>query len=102
MRRMMGMVLAATCAAGCTNDPGFKGVPEVREARANEVTACRYISDITGTPSVYGPILGQEGLKYTRNIVLAGARDSGANTVVFEQVTPGVDVYELRARAYAC
>jgi hypothetical protein len=33
---------------------------------------------------------------------MADARDAGANTVVFDPVTPGADVYELHAVAYRC
>lgn len=102
MRRIVGAVTVSLVLAGCTTDPGFTGVPEVREASAVEVVSCRYVSDITGTPSVYGPILGPEGLKYTRNQVKDEARKSGANTVVFDLVPPGVELYELHAKVYAC
>ncbi len=102
MRIRTGGLVVATLLGACTNDPGFTGVPDVREAGPAEVTACRYITDITGTPSVYGPILGQQGMKYTRNIVLDDARSAGANTVVFDQITPGTEVYQLHAKAYAC
>jgi len=102
MRGIMALALAAVPLAACTNDPGFTGVYGVREATAGEVSACRYISDITMRPSLYGPVLGQEALKYSRNKILAEARDSGANTVVFDQATPGTDVYNLHAKAYSC
>lgn len=87
--------------AGCTNDPGFTGVPGMREADASQVAACKYVTDITGTPSVFGP-LASEGLKYSHNQVLAEARDSGADTVVFDRTVPGADVYKLHAVAYRC
>ncbi|MCV2869834.1 hypothetical protein OEW28_14455 [Defluviimonas sp. WL0002] len=74
----------------------------VREATPGEVASCRYISDISMRPSLYGPVLGQEALKYARNTIMADALDSGANTVVFEQATPGTDVYKLHAKAYSC
>lgn len=102
MHRMAGAVTIGLVVAGCTNDPGFTGVPDVREAMAAEVTQCRYVSDITGTPSVYGPILGPEGLKYTRNQVKDEARKAGANTVVFDLVPPGAELYQLHAKVYAC
>lgn len=96
-------VIAAMVAglAGCTNDPGFRGVSGVREASAAEVTACRYITDISMRPGVYG-VLAEEGLKYARNTIMADALDAGANTVVFDQVTPGADIYKLHAQAYQC
>lgn len=87
--------------AACT-DPGFRGVPGVREAEASQVGACAYVSNITGRPSVYGPLLGDQGISYARNQVLDTARSSGANTVVFEKVTPGEPVFELNATAYRC
>lgn len=102
MRKIMALALATAPIAGCTNDPGFTGVYGVREAAATEVSACRYISDISMRPSLYGPVLGQEALKYSRNTILAEAKDSGANTVVFDQATPGTDVYNLHAKAYSC
>lgn len=100
MQKIGGFLLVAGLLAGC-DDPGFKGVPDVREATAGEVGMCRYVSDISDRPGVYGPLLS-EGIKYAHNSIKAMAKDSGANTVVFEQVTPGADIYMLHARAYAC
>ena len=91
----------AALVAACTSDPGFTGVAGVREATAAEVTACTYVTDISGSPSVYGP-LATQGLKYMRNKIMADAQASGANTVVFDQATPGADVYKLHAVAYRC
>lgn len=102
MRKIAALAVLAAVTAGCTNDPGFTGVSGVREAEAGEVLACRYISDISARPALYGPVLGQEALKYSRNTILADALDSGANTVVFDQVTPGSDIYKLHAKAYRC
>lgn len=93
---MAGLVLG-----GCSNDPGFAGVTGVREANANEVAACRYITDINMRPGVYG-ILAEEGVKYARNTIMADAKDAGANTVVFDQVAPGADIYKLHAQAFSC
>lgn len=92
---------AAALLAACTGDPGFTGVAGVREATPAEVSSCTYVSDIDGTPSVYGP-LATQGLKYMRNKIMADAQASGANTVVFDQATPGADVYKLHAVAYRC
>ena len=99
-RRAAAWLVGAVLVAGC-NDPGFRGVDGVRAAEANEVTACRYVSGLKMTPSVYGP-LADEGLRYVRNKIKADAQSLGANTVVFEKVTPGLPVGEVRATAYAC
>jgi hypothetical protein len=101
MRYGAGLLVAATALAACTQDPGFTGVAGVREATPAEVAACRQITDIRGTPSVFGP-LATQGLKYMRNKIMADAQAAGANTVVFDQATPGADIYELHAVAYAC
>ena len=86
--------------AACT-DPGFTGVAGMREAEANQVAACRYVSNLRMSPGVYGP-LADEGLRYTRNKIMADARSMGANTVVFDKVTPGLPVGEVTAVAYTC
>ncbi len=87
--------------AACTSDPGFTGVSGVREAQATEVAGCRYLSNISMVPGVYGP-LATQGLKYARNKIKADAQAAGADTVVFEQVTPGADVFKVNAVAYRC
>lgn len=97
----MFLILAPLALTACT-DPGFRGVYGVREAEANEVTQCQVVTRIRGVPSVYGPVLGAQGLSYTRNQVLSDAQKAGANTVVFEKINPGETVYELRATAYRC
>lgn len=94
--------LAAVAAlAGC-NDPGFRGVSGVRTAEASEVAHCTFLETVTITPSVYGPVLGEQGLRYSRNKVLASAGADGADTVVFDRVEPGATVYEVKAQAYRC
>ena len=95
-------LLAAALLAACTQDPGFVGVPGIREAEPHEVTACSYLSNISMTPGVYGPLLAEQGLRYARNKLKEDAIAAGANTVVFEKVTPGTDVYQIRATAYRC
>lgn len=98
--RIFGLQLVASLAA-CTSDPGFIGVPGMRETDAASVAACRFVQNITGKPSVFGPLASQ-GVRYSHNQILAFARDAGADTVVFDPVSPGADVYELRAAAYRC
>lgn len=85
----------------CTPDPGFVPVSGVREITAAEAASCAYVSNISMTPGVYGPLAGQ-GLRYARNKVMSDARDAGANAILFDQVTPGADVYEVKAVAYRC
>ncbi|MBC7140677.1 MAG: hypothetical protein H5U18_00695 [Rhodobacteraceae bacterium] len=101
MRRIAAIVFLAAGPGGCTQDPGFVGVAGVREATAAEVGACAYVSDIRMTPGVYGA-LADQGVKYARNKIMADAREGGANTVVFDPVTPGGDIYKLHAVAYRC
>lgn len=94
--------LAALMLAGCTNDPGFTGVAGVREAEPGQVAGCRYVTDIRMAPGVYGPVLAEQGLRYARNKIMADAKEAGADTVVFDKVVPGTDVYELHAVAWRC
>lgn len=97
-----GMLIAVAALAACTSDPGFSGVAGMNEAEASEVTQCRYVTDLRMTPGVYGPVLAEQGLRYARNKIMADAKQSGADTVVFDKVVPGSDVYELHAIAYRC
>jgi hypothetical protein len=101
MRQFMAIVSMASMLAGCTTDPGFTGVSGVREADAAAVGQCRYVSDVSMTPGVYGQ-LATQGLKYARNKIMAEAQSAGANTVVFDKTSPGADVYQLHAVAYSC
>ncbi|MBZ4022953.1 hypothetical protein CKO11_10830 [Rhodobacter sp. TJ_12] len=94
-------LLAGFALLGC-NDPGFRGVPEVRVATAEEVAQCRAVSIITNEPGLYGPVIGKEAELYARNKMLERARTDGADTVVFDPVDPNLPVGELRARAYDC
>ncbi len=96
---LFGMV--AVTLAGC-NDPGFRGVAEVRIAQASEVGQCRLLGTITNEPGLYGPIFAREAERYARNKILEMAREDGADTVVFDPVVPGEPVYLLRASAYDC
>lgn len=95
------LTAAAAVLAGC-NDPGFTGVNGVQDALAHQVTACTYVTDISMTPGVYGPVLSDQALRYARNKVMADARDAGANTVVFDSVPPTSEVYLIHAKAYRC
>ena len=95
-------VLAALfLTAACTEDPGFRGVAGVAEISEAEAASCSPVIDIRSKPGAYGP-LAQQGLEYSRNRVLETAKEAGANAVVFEPVSPGAMVTELRATAYLC
>lgn len=95
------LVMAALSALASCSDPGFSQVGGVREIAQTEAAACAYVSDFTMTPGVYGPLAGQ-GLRYARNKVMSDARNAGANAIIFDQVAPGADVYEVHAVAYSC
>ncbi|KFI28240.1 hypothetical protein [Paenirhodobacter enshiensis] len=94
-------VSAVLILSGCS-DPGFRGVNGVKIASANEVASCRMIETIDVKPGVYGPVLGGQGLKYSRNKALDMAGKDGANTVVFSDDIAGTEVTNITARAYAC
>lgn len=93
----LGLVAAL---AGC-GVPGQPGGP-VREAGPAEVAACRYVTDITMTPGVYGPVLTERAIALGRARVKADARAAGADTVVFAPPPAGATVYLIEARAYRC
>jgi len=95
------MILAVCMCAGCASDPGLTGVSGIRDASANEVAQCTYVTDIRAKPTVYG-VFADQGIVYTRNTIRASARDAGANTVVFDPVEPGAIVDRIHAIAYRC
>ncbi|MFN0113174.1 MAG: hypothetical protein ACKVPY_00700 [Paracoccaceae bacterium] len=99
-RSGIAALLAMAGLAGC-NDPGFERVTGVREAGPGEVAACRYISNVSMRPGVYGP-LADQAMDYARNAIFADAKSMGANAVVFDPVTPGIPVDKVTAVAYAC
>lgn len=73
----------------------------VRTATVEEVAGCEYVKNISTTPGIFGP-LAQAGLEDARNAALRSAANSGANTVVFDQVEPGARVFTVEAIAYRC
>lgn len=93
------LILLAAFLAGCTNPVA---PPAVREVDETQVAGCAFVTNIRGTPSVYGPVLGEQGIAYTRNQVIKDAAEAGANTIVFEKVSPGATVYVVNATAYRC
>lgn len=85
--------------AGCT--PPSDAANAVREAALTDVAACTELGRVTGIPGVYGP-LAQVGLNDARNVAKRTAAAQGANTVVFDQITPGDTAYEVKGTAYSC
>ena len=101
MKHIILLTAFAGIVGGCTSDPGFTGVTGIREVSANDVAQCTYVTDIRAKPAVYG-VLADQGITYSRNTILASARDAGANTVVFDPVGSGAVVDRLHAVAYKC
>lgn len=97
---MSRFILLAAALAACS--PVYYNVPGVREAQASEVVDCMAIGRVRSTPGVYGPALGELGLKEARKAALERAVGQGGNTVVFEQGPAGEPVYELVALVYTC
>ena len=93
-----GWLVTGLVLAGCAAAPGAQ---TVREATAAETRACAYVTDITMTPGVYGPILTEQALALGRARVKADARAAGADTVVFA-APPGAQVFQVEAKAYRC
>lgn len=96
MTRALALLLLA---AACTTAPP---VPSpVRVASAAEVQGCTRVGTMTGVPGVYG-IFAAQGVADARRVVLQGAAETGANTVVFDPVEPGTTVTRVVAATYRC
>jgi len=98
--RGTGLAALALLLAGCTAMPGQQGAT-LREATAAQVGNCRYITDLTMTPGVYGPVVTEQALALARARVKDAARAAGADTIVFAQPM-GSAVYQIEAKAYLC
>lgn len=83
------------------NDPGMRAPSGVVAVEAGAVAQCRFVTNVSVEPSLYGPFADQ-GTRYARNQVLDEAGRAGANRVVFDRVEPGVPQLQIRARGYAC
>lgn len=94
-------ITAVLVLAGC-NDPGFRGVQGVRIAQASEVGSCKLIETVSQEPGVYGPVLGNQGVKYARNKLMDMAGKDGANTIVFTETAKGSEITEVKGLAYSC
>ena len=86
--------------AGCVTPQGG-GVAGVREITSAQAASCTYVMDMRAEPGVYGA-LAQQGLEYARASLLTMARDEGANAVLFQPISPGATVTEIRGTAYRC
>jgi len=98
--RGTGLAALALLLAGCTAMPGQQGAT-LREATAADVGNCRYITDLTMTPGVYGPVVTEQALALARARVKDAARAAGADTIVFARPM-GSAVYQIEAKAYLC
>jgi hypothetical protein len=90
-----------TALAGCMNDMSTVSSAPVRVVAAGEVAQCKYITNVSDRPGMYGA-LATQGQEYARKAILDQAAQSGANTVVFDKVEPGTMVTEITATAYRC
>jgi hypothetical protein len=95
---MKRAVLLAALLAACT--PIYE-VPEVAERNASDVAGCEDLGRVRGIPGVFGP-LKDIGLKDARRAAKEKAKEVGGNTVVFDPIPEGEDVFELQAQVYAC
>ena len=85
--------------AACT--PKIYNTADVAERSAADVTACQFIGTVRGIPAVFGP-LKDIGLKDARRAAKVKAKEVGGNTVVFEPIPEGAEVYDVPAKVYAC
>jgi hypothetical protein len=88
--------------AACTPPAGLTGVRDVRVISAAEAAACAPLEIVSMTPGLYGPVIGDQAVEYTRNEVLALAGRGGANAFVFEETPPGEPIYLVRGTGYRC
>lgn len=97
---MTRALILALLAAACTSTAP-PGASPVRVAQPAEVAGCTRIGTMTGIPGLYGALAAQ-GIADARRVVLEGAAEQGANTVVFDPIEPGTTVTEVRAATYRC
>lgn len=96
---MIRRALLGLCLFGCT--PAIYEVPGIREAQESDVALCRLIGTVTGKPGVFGP-LKEIGLRDARRAALERAAEQGGDTVVFDPISEGEEVFELTGRVYKC
>lgn len=76
-------------------------MPDVRVATAAEVAGCTRVGTMTGVPGLFG-VFAAQGIADARRVVLQGALEQGADTVVFEPIEPGTTVTQVTAATYRC
>ncbi|SFR47483.1 hypothetical protein [Litoreibacter janthinus] len=96
---MKKAVFAAAALAACT--PAIYEVPSITERSVAQVADCQFEGRVRGIPGVYGP-LKELGLKDARRAAKEKAKEVGGNTVVFDPIPQGEDVFEVRAQVYSC
>lgn len=96
---MKRAVLSIAVLAACTTS--IYDVPGITERTAAGVANCQFVGRVRGIPGVYGP-LKDLGLKDARRAAKKKAEEVGGNTVVFDPIPEGEDVYEVRAQVYTC
>jgi len=97
--KQVSVVLICGALAACT--PPAVAVQSVREAGPGDVAACQNVGRVTGVPKVFGPLAGI-GLRDARRAAKQVALEQGANTVVFDAVAPGAQIFEVAGTAYRC
>lgn len=96
---MRGFIVVVATLAACS--PINYGVADVAERAAVGVVDCQYIGRVRGIPGVFGA-LKEIGLKDARRAAKEKAKEVGGNTVVFDPIPEGAEVYEVPAQVYNC
>lgn len=96
---MMRVLTFVLLAAACSTAP--PAPPPVRIAGPGDVAGCERVGTMSAVPGVYG-IFATQGIADARRIVLEGAAEMGADTVVFDPVEPGATVTRVTAATYRC
>ena len=96
---MKRAVLSVAILAACT--PAIYDVSGIAERSVADVANCRFIGNVRGIPAVFGP-LKDIGLKDARRAAKVKAKEVGGNTVVFEPIPEGAEVYDVPTKVYSC
>lgn len=96
---MRAVIFLAAGLAACT--PAIYEVPGMTESSAAQVADCTLVGRVRGVPGVYGP-LKDIGLKDARRAAKKKALEVGGDTIVFDPLPEGEDVFELPAQVYTC
>lgn len=96
---MRAAALCLAAVAACT--PAIYEVPGMAELSAAEVADCNYVGKVRGIPGVYGPLKGI-GLNDARRAAKEKALEVGGDSIVFDPLPEGEEVFELPAQVYDC